>query len=237
MSKFDVLLEYQDIDVKITAIQAKLMKSKIRAELLKKRKYLVDSQDVLKRLEAEAGEIRINVDTVVHKHENAIIRLTEIENIVNDEKEQLRIREVEHIVHEQQDLSSALGKLEKELAAIVNRLDKIESDIRIMAGKYPTIKKEYATLKAEYDKELAIVKGESKPFEEKLQELEKDINKVSISRYKSAKRKHKHPIVPVTNKMCKGCNMDLPYVVLKKIKESDVLLECENCGRLLYYSE
>ena len=48
---------------------------------------------------------------------------------------------------------------------------------------------------------------------------------------------HAVPIARVINSKCGGCNMSLPMVMLKKIATTDGIVECENCGRILYSGE
>ena len=43
-----------------------------------------------------------------------------------------------------------------------------------------------------------------------------------------------NPIVPLSGNRCNGCNMEIPSASAKRIREDGVILECENCGRLLY---
>lgn len=42
-------------------------------------------------------------------------------------------------------------------------------------------------------------------------------------------------VVPVRDKNCLGCFMDLPTSATKLGPDADMLLTCENCGRILYW--
>jgi hypothetical protein len=42
-------------------------------------------------------------------------------------------------------------------------------------------------------------------------------------------------VVPVRDKNCLGCFMDLPTSATKLGPDTDSLLICENCGRILYW--
>jgi len=42
-------------------------------------------------------------------------------------------------------------------------------------------------------------------------------------------------VVPVQDKNCLGCFMGLPTSAVRKADESEDLLICENCGRILYW--
>lgn len=42
-------------------------------------------------------------------------------------------------------------------------------------------------------------------------------------------------VVPVRDKNCLGCFMDLPTSAVRKNESADGLMTCENCGRILYW--
>ena len=55
-----------------------------------------------------------------------------------------------------------------------------------------------------------------------------------MQRYRRAKQHHGVPVVKVEAGKCSGCNMSLPMAVLKRLAVQGTIIECENCGRLLY---
>ena len=42
------------------------------------------------------------------------------------------------------------------------------------------------------------------------------------------------PLAEVKEGKCSGCNMALPSLTIRKLVNEDMILECENCGRMLY---
>jgi len=42
-------------------------------------------------------------------------------------------------------------------------------------------------------------------------------------------------VVPVQDRICLGCFMGLPTAAVRVGPDSDMLLLCENCGRILYW--
>ena len=38
----------------------------------------------------------------------------------------------------------------------------------------------------------------------------------------------------VENYQCSGCNMSLPTSTVKRVATGEGIVECENCGRILY---
>ncbi|MPN37753.1 hypothetical protein SDC9_185274 [bioreactor metagenome] len=57
---------------------------------------------------------------------------------------------------------------------------------------------------------------------------------VLLKRYAAVKSHHAVPMAMVEQEQCSGCRMSLPMVVVRKVTAGDGLVECENCGRILY---
>jgi predicted nucleic acid-binding Zn-ribbon protein len=68
----------------------------------------------------------------------------------------------------------------------------------------------------------------------KIAELEKRVNPSLMNRYKRARLHNNVVVVEVRDGKCSGCNMSLPSLAIRRLIGEDMILECENCGRLLY---
>lgn len=65
-------------------------------------------------------------------------------------------------------------------------------------------------------------------------ELEKTIEPSKLAKYKSMKQDGIFPVlVPLVDKRCGGCRVELSSVALDKLKNGEVY-ECEQCRRLIY---
>ena len=67
-----------------------------------------------------------------------------------------------------------------------------------------------------------------------METVERQVDPTFLAKYKRARVHHSIPVVPVVNEKCSGCNMSLPMAVIKKLTSQETVLECENCGRILY---
>ena len=68
----------------------------------------------------------------------------------------------------------------------------------------------------------------------KKQTVERQVDPTFLAKYKKARVHHSMPVVPVVNEKCSGCNMSIPMAVIKKLSSQETVMECENCGRILY---
>ena len=55
-----------------------------------------------------------------------------------------------------------------------------------------------------------------------------------LERYKRIKGRYAVPMAKVENNQCSGCNMSLPTSTVKRVATGEGIVECENCGRILY---
>jgi hypothetical protein len=229
-----LLWEYQQIDQQVANVEKKIRGSATRKKLLQARDYIVDSQNLMKKMEADAGELRINYDAIRQKNEMLVADLGNLVGYIADSDKDTTMQEIERMRKEAAEIQSNLNRQERELHTIIERLDKIESNVNKIAANVPKAKKDYTAYKEVYDKEVAVISAEAAPFRQKMQALEGKINAKILQRYNNIKKMRPNPLAPVRNSRCSGCNMELPSVALKQVVESGTLLECENCGRLLF---
>ncbi len=79
--------------------------------------------------------------------------------------------------------------------------------------------------------------GRQKEMEAELTDFAAGVDQKMLTRYMQVKRNQAVPIAKVENNQCGGCNMSLPSVVIKRVISSDTIVECDNCGRILYAPE
>ncbi len=229
-----LLWEYQQIDLQVANVERKLRGSPTRKKLMQARDYILDAQNLMKKMEADAGEIRINYDSIKQRNDALVAELNSLMGYIADSDGNTTMQELERMRKEVAEIQSNLGKHERELQQIMDRLSRIEGNVSKIASNAPKAKRDYTELKEVYDKEAAVNSAEAAPYRKQMQALEAQINPKMLQRYQSIKKTRINPLAPVRNSRCSGCNMELPSVVLKKVVESGTLMECENCGRLLF---
>ena len=61
-----------------------------------------------------------------------------------------------------------------------------------------------------------------------------EVDPAYMERYKNVREQRFPVMAKLNNDQCSGCNMSLPSAIAKQIAGSDEIVECENCGRILY---
>jgi predicted nucleic acid-binding Zn-ribbon protein len=103
-------------------------------------------------------------------------------------------------------------------------------------NKLVTGKKEFDELKVMHDKELAGAAEELERLRMDVKQKEPGIPKELLEQYKKVKRTNTNPVAKVNNNQCSGCNMSIPSLMFSKLRSGEGIVECDNCGRLLYYA-
>jgi predicted nucleic acid-binding Zn-ribbon protein len=234
MDQINLLRQYQSIDARIDDLESALKSSDVRRKLLRARQYLLSSQDALRRMDAQAKEMRILYETIFAKHKQLSERIGQMEDDIRRAGMDTPIAEVENLRREVQDSAAAMAKFEKDLQRMMVSLRAMSERFRQIVVNVPKAKKEYSELKKVYDVRVSEMKAQSVPFRNQLRELEGKIDRTLLKRYRNVKQNHTVPFVPIEGNRCTGCNMELPSGVLFRIREGKKMFECENCGRILY---
>lgn len=229
-----MLMEYRDLDDQIRAIEDELRGSAVRKKLLHARNYLVNSQNNLQKMETEAAELRTLLDSVQAKYLSSAKELEEMGvhfEAADEESDGDDVADMRRLAN---NLLNDLTRQEKELTGLMKRLAAIDQEVKKMATNIPKAKADYASLKGTYDEELAKTQASTAPLKEKLDAVGAKMGEALLARYRAARASNANPLAVLSGNSCTGCHMDLPSAYAKKLREDNILGECENCGRILY---
>jgi len=231
MDQLHLLWEYQQADVEVDKMEASIKRSPTRQKLVKYRDYLLEQQNVMKRIE---GEVFTMSD-----------RLEALKDAIKMTEEQLRSLQAkmesdppttsENI---QQFLSDA-RRFQNNMAAYEQEIKRIRKDAADRERQQHDVKVRAAKAKAEFDKLKVAYDAEYKEKSKELEALKavaaekaKPVDPEFMERYKTIKQHSVPPLARLYGDQCGGCNMSLPSAISRKIKAGE-LVECETCGRLL----
>ncbi len=78
------------------------------------------------------------------------------------------------------------------------------------------------------------VEGKAK-LEEAREEIVRKIDKPVFFNYEKLRKKYKRAIVPVKDDTCLGCFMRIPTILITRGRSDQNVINCEGCGRILYW--
>ena len=222
------LWNFMQVDMAADNFEAEMRKSPNRQKLLKRRNLLLELQNNNKRIDSEIAVMRDAAARLEALLKTALEELQAAPPADMDEAQ----RKLDSV----QKLTDTISRYEQELTKMrkdADSRDRQQKDIRVRAAK---AKQEYDQIKAVYDKEY-------KQDTAKLAEMKKNIeaeaakqNPERLERYRSITQHCTPPMARLADGQCCGCFMQLPSATLRALKEG-TLVECDNCGRILYCEE
>ena len=124
---------------------------------------------------------------------------------------------------------------------ILDKMVEIENAQKELSELEGLLKKaEQALLEKEKEvsDRIGIIGKEVEDLEREREIMSKEIPPDFLKKYtRIFKNKQGAALVSVANDACQGCHMKLPPNVINETKKSDRLILCDNCARILYFSD
>lgn len=231
MDQLHLLWDYQQADVAVDKLENSIKRSPKRQKLVKYRDYLLEQQEIMKRIESEFSAM--------------LDRLEALKDAVAHTEEQLKSLQTKidaEPLTTSEDTAQCIADAKRFLANITafeQEIRRIRKDAEDRERLQRDVKVRYAKTKAEFERNKAEYKSESDEKEKELSglravvaEKEKLIDAEHLTLYRTIKQHSVPPLAKLLGDQCGGCNMSLPSVVLRNIRAGKQV-ECETCGRLL----
>ncbi len=221
-----------------------------RLAALKKEQEQARNSPPLAQTEAALGEMNSRLDEMEKK-------LQTIQS--SNRKLDLELKShQEHLAAEEKKLyggsvtsSRELEQIQQKVAEYKNAITKLEDEILQLLEQEETLAEQKAELqkrRADHERVCKALQEETKRksgelnidivgLEQELTEAAAQVPVEWLERYrKIAKAHHGIGIAQIKNSNCGACHVSLSEMLLQKAKRGDdVMIYCENCGRILFY--
>jgi len=231
MDQLHILWEYQQADMEADKMEASIKRSPTRQKLVKYRDYLVEQQNVMKRIEGEvftmADRLEALKDAIKMTEEQLRSLQTKLENDAPTTSEG-----VQQYISDVKRFQNNIAAYEQEIKRIrkdAGDRERQQHDVKVRAAK---AKAEFDKLKLAYDAEYKEKSKDLDALRAKAAEKAVPVEPDFMERYKVIKQHSVPPLARLFGDQCGGCNMALPSAISRRIKAGE-LVECETCGRLL----
>ena len=232
MEQYELLWKYQQVDMELDRYEKEMRGNSNRKELLKHRDFLLEQQNVLKkietdvevmsdRMEALADEIKRLSGSVAEATAN--FEANRPDNLEDVKKQMASI----------QKLISTITRYEAELAKMrkdSEARDRQQREVRVRAAK---ARAEFDRIKVIYDEEYKVAAVKLEELKRKVAKEAEGIDPDLLEKYKAIKRHAAPPITRLHDDRCGGCNMQLSAADKDKVRSGVPYVECENCGRII----
>lgn len=225
------LLQYQETDGKLKAIEQELSTSEERKKYMTARKFLEKAPEKLDALDAKANELKHIFDQLVAKYK-------EIEDTIQE------YANVDEMVEQGADLSfykKNASQIMESVKALRAEIAKLESRIEAAKTEYATAKKQTIAMQKQYKEykvKYAELKdsraAEMKSIEGELSKIAKKIPAELLEKYTLKRKEKLFPVVcEVQGNRCPQCGIELSVSEISKLADGS-FVECDSCRRVLF---
>ena len=236
MSQLDCLWDYQNAELELAKLNKEMKSSPAYQKRSKLYKLLVEQQNIITGYEAEIKEHTEQIESAETQLANLLhdyeLENSELETMQNDAEST-----AEELTEARKSIEKLVGRingLNKELSKLLAWCDEISDSINKTYAKAGRAKKDYDAIRtvcdAERDSYMPKIDALTKELEAKKAKIPPELMK----RYETIKKNHATPVAKVINGQCGGCYMMLSSVAEKRVAAGNAIVQCENCGRLLF---
>lgn len=227
------LLEYQEADKQYRTLNKNLTHSKNAKAVSSAKKHAAEAKDSLIKLDRMAGDLINSFDKKIEILSKNQVKVNDFVKVIEEVDD---LKELEYVQKKLDELILECNQLGKDINALKDKIHqiKVKTTEAMRLGKESSEK--YKIAKTEYDKLKAELNPQAKKIKDKIAALEKEINDQQImDRYNRIKDNNIFPVlVKFENESCMGCGMNIASDLQSKLSEEGNLVECPNCGRLMY---
>lgn len=227
------ILEYQNIDRKVYACEIEFKQSKPAQEYAKAMSlYKTKTEDMIKSVR-DADDVAVIVERYKQTYKNILEEMNGLNDVFDSFEE---LKEIDKYEKKIAQFQKDLLNIERELTRLAKKMDEC---IDISKKSLLDLKKLEDIIKArkiDMQKIKSEIDIKTKEYIAELKKLQADIPANVIAKYNEIRKNKKMPVlVPCSDnfKECLGCGMDLSSDLTIKLQGKQIV-ECPNCGRLIY---
>ena len=232
MQQYELLWQYQQVDMELDQYEKEMRASSNRKELLKHREFLLEQQNVLKKIETDveimSDRMEALADEITRRNGSVADAAANFEaNRPEDlEEAKKQIASIQKLIATISRYEAELAKMRKDSEA----RDRQQREVRVRAAK---ARAEFDRIKVLYDEELKTASVKHEELKAKVAKEAQGIDPALLEKYKAIKRHAAMPITRLHDDRCGGCNMQLSAADKDKVRSGLPYVECENCGRII----
>lgn len=236
MNKLDALWEYQQAEISLEKVESRIKTTPSRQKLNKLYAFLSDQQALIANIQKQIDARRASVDKLAAQIEEFErkyeLELSEFH--VMEADEECTAAEMAESRRALEGLLSQVDAVRRDLYDTLAWIEKATAEYKDTYAKAGKAKKEYDAVRKQCEDEIAAAKPEIASAKAVVESRRAAVDPALLKKYDIVKTHHASPIARVENNQCGGCNMSLPTATVKRVAAGTGLVECENCGRILY---
>ena len=232
-SELEQLLILQDRQQRIRHIQAEIRTVPLeRAHLESQLAATAASMETLKQKARQVEVDRKNLELDVGTRAESIARLKtqQYQTRKNDE--------FRAIGHEIERYENEIRKLEDQELELMIEADKLKAEVEVADKSARATKESIARQLADLESKSKALGSQQQELESERQALAAQIDDDVLDQFERLfNSKGDAAVVAVEHGVCTGCHMKITTATAASVKAGKEIVNCENCGRILYLAQ
>ncbi|MBT9141251.1 MAG: hypothetical protein DDT30_01840 [Dehalococcoidia bacterium] len=233
MGELHILLELQQVDLKLEKLQETLNKLPVFEEFKKLKEQAGTAKEALARAEVKLqtklkgirsleGQLQLAED----EHKEVLSRLYGDSEQSAKELEKLEVRAA--------TLKSQQQKQEEQLLMTMEGAEELTKAVAIVKSEFNSAHQTLLEKQKSGNEEINRLKEEILYYREQRQLLSRQVAKPLLEEYNAQRQNFQgRPLAQVEKDICLGCRVSVSSMVKVKLNHPDCKINCENCGRIL----
>lgn len=232
LPEIEQLLILQDRDKKIRTLKTEL-------ELMpRQRKELDEKLSASETKQAEARQK--GKENAVEKQKLEVDAQAKRDSIAKFRNQQFQTRKNEEF----QALTNEIERYEKNILTIEDRELELMEQAEKLKIAISEAEKEFAAAKTKIQQQRDDLEAKEKTVRARLSEIETERNALSekvdedlLYDYDRIFTNKETAVVPLEHEVCMGCHMKMTAQISVRVRGAKSIVNCEQCGRILYHEE
>ena len=146
-------------------------------------------------------------------------------------------KELESMEREVEMLRRNQDRLEERVLELMFAIEDKNRDIKMLEEQVKEEDSAYQEVRRKYEEEYRRLSERITSLERKREELLPQIDPTLLERYSEIRAREGGGVGKVVKGVCSGCGFSISPRLLTRLQESETIVYCENCGRILYLEE
>lgn len=224
------IIKYQEIDSNLRKLENELGSSKNRKSAAEMQQYLKEGQNKLLKLEEVADSLMKQYQKATNLYNDFVQKLEQLTKAVDSDNGE-KSAELEAMIN---NFTSTADNLENNISVLANKIAAANKEFELLMSNAKKAKHNLEIYKANYSKEKERLDPQINKLKVELEKQKTKVDSALLAKYLAKAESRLFPIfVSEANGKCGGCRMEISAGKLSVLKSKGII-ECENCGRLIY---
>jgi len=233
--QLQVLINVQALDTKIAALESE--QARLPRQIEAVQAAVAQARDGVQTLKGRLDQNKKDTRAKEKDLEDAQVKRQKSEARLYEVKTN---KEYSAVLVEIEEIKQEKAKIEEEVLSLMEMQERVAVAIRDAEASLKTGESQGREEEAQIRQRLAAVETELQGLKGERESLSRDLPKDLLADYEKLLRPRGGlavaRVLPVDGgSICGGCRMTLTPQCLQEVKQQSALLNCESCGRFLYW--